>query len=90
MNIAITQLQARRVDVLDRMVATTADVVRCCGRRMCEAESATLDATRLNSILRLEPTLFAASRVGATTTEHQFRPFEGRSSRRAISDKKNF
>ena len=57
---------------------------------MCEVQSATLDATLLNGILRLEPRLIAASGVGATTPEQQFRALEGRSSRMAITDKRDF
>ena len=90
MEVAITQLHTRRADVPDRMFATNTDVVRCWGRRMFKVQSATLDASRLNGILRLEPRLVAASGVGATTTEQQFRPFEGRSSRRALTNKGNF
>ena len=70
----MTQLHVNRFDVLDRTFGTNTDLVRCCGIKMCEVQSATLDATLLNGILRLEPSSVAASGVGATNPEQQFRP----------------
>lgn len=64
MQVAITQLHTERADVSDYMFATNTDVVSCWRRRMGAVQSGTLGATRFNGILRLEPRLVAASRVG--------------------------
>lgn len=85
MEVAITQLHTRREDVRDHMFAKNTDVVRCCGRRIGEVQSATLDAMRFNGVLRLQPRLVVASGVGATTTEQQFRPSE----RKELADADN-
>ena len=69
MKVTMTQLHTSYVDVLNRLYATSADVVRCYGRRVGEVQSGTLDATCLNGILRLEFRLVAASGVDATITE---------------------